>query len=215
MIHITLQAQKRTIVGNCVKEIRRQNLIPGVVYGNKSESRSISVDKKEFYKVFKKAGTTSIVDLKIDSDKVIPCIIHDIDLHPVTEEIRHMDFLALDLKAKITTEVPVELIGEAPGVKELGAVLVLSMDNIEVECLPEDIPQSISVDVSCLKTLDDVIHVSDLPKSPKYDILNEGEESIASLSVENNESEEEVVETVVETGQPAAELSTDTTKTTK
>ena len=215
MTHELLQAQKRTIVGNSVKKIRRQNLIPGVVYGNKQENTSISVDKKEFYKVYKKTGSTSIIDLKIDSNKVIPCIVHDLDLDPVTESVRHMDFLAVDLKAKIITEVPIELVGDAPGVKELGAVLVLVLDNLEVECLPEDIPNSIKVDVSGLKTLDDVLHVSDLEKSPKYDLINDPEETIASLSVETNE-EAEVIETVVATGKPVEEAAgTEASKSTK
>jgi large subunit ribosomal protein L25 len=215
MIHETLQVQKRTILGNSVKKIRKEGLIPGVVYGNKTEPKSISVEKKDFHRLYKKAGMTSIVDLKIDLEKALPCIIHDLDFHPVTEEIRHMDFLAVDLKSKIITEVPIELTGDAPGVKELGAVLVASLDTLEIECLPEDIPHTIKIDVSNLKTLDDVIHISDLEKSPKYEILNDLEETIASLSVENNEVSEEAVDTIVETGKVEEEAQTDNSKSNK
>jgi large subunit ribosomal protein L25 len=181
MKHAELEVQARELFGNQARKLRRDGILPAVVYSKKQEPIHIQVNTRDFYTLFKQSGYTHVVELKLGSQKNTPVIVHEVDVHPVTGEARHVDFLAVNLKEKVKTSVPVELVGTAVGVKELGALLSSNLDEIEVEALPDNIPESIQVDVTHLAQIHDSIKVSDLAKSDKYDILEEPEEVIVSL----------------------------------
>lgn len=181
MKHAELTVQSRNLFGNQARKLRRAGTLPAVIYSKKVNPIHIQVNTREFYTLFKQSGYTHVIDLHLDS-KNTPVIVHEVDVHPVTGEARHVDFLAVNLKEKVKTDVPVELVGTAVGVKELGAVLTGNLDEIEVEALPDNIPESIQVDVTNLAQIHDSIKVGDLPKSDKYEILNDPEEVIVSLS---------------------------------
>ena len=120
--HHQLKSQKRTIVGNKVKTICREGLTPAVIYSKDFPSTPLQINTRDFLKLYKEAHRSGVIDLDIDG-KVVPCIVQDIDVHPSKKTLRHVDFYAVNLKVKITTEVPVSIINEAPGVKNLGGVL--------------------------------------------------------------------------------------------
>jgi large subunit ribosomal protein L25 len=206
MAHVKLKAQERSIHGNQVRKLRREGILPGVIYSKKTQSSTLQVSFAEFYRVFKEAGKTHVVDLTIGEGKTLPCIIHDMDIDPVSGLPRHVDFLQVNLKEKVVAAVPVEYVGEAPGVKEFGAVLNTAVQELDVEALPDKLPSAITVDVSALATMTDVIRVVDLLTSAAdYSIVAEPELVLASLtSGQEDEPEPEVENAVEDEGAQAA-----------
>jgi large subunit ribosomal protein L25 len=195
--HTQLNAEIRTVLGNSVRKLRNQGILPAVIYSKDLGSISLQLNYLQFLKAFKEAGTSHVVDLLIDSKKY-PCLVHDLDIHPVTGKLRHVDFLSVNLKNKVTATVELKFIGESPAVKEFGAVLATPLLEIEVEALPDNLPSEIEINLANLVTLDDVIRVSDLPAASDYVIMTSPEEVIATLVYQSEEKEEEEVAPVEE-----------------
>lgn len=159
-----LAAQKRTVTGRKVKQLRREGILPANVFGKKIKSQSLQVTLQDFTKVADEVGETGLVDLVIKTeDKPRPVLITNVQSHPVTNIPLHADFHQVDLTEKVTASIPVEIIGESPAVKETGAVLITLLDEIEVEALPADLPEKFVVDIAGLKQFNDSILVKDLP----------------------------------------------------
>jgi large subunit ribosomal protein L25 len=199
--HAQLAAQSRDIVGNKVRVLRREGSVPAVVYSKVVSSTPIQINALEFVKVFKQTGKTDVIDLNIDG-KIQPCLIQAMDIHPFKHTIRHIDFLAVDLKKKITASVPVITSGDAPGVKEVGGVVNIALNQIEIEALPDDIPENITIDISSLIDFTHSIYISDikLPKDAKYKIISDSELLVVNLAHQSQEEEKETPVTEVETG---------------
>jgi large subunit ribosomal protein L25 len=138
------------------------------------------------------ASTTQVINLNIDGEKV-PVLIHEIKYNPVTDTFHHIDFLQIDMKKKVDATVPVEVTGVSPAVKNFNAVLTIVKHEIEVRCLPMDIPHEILVDVSALENLGDAVHVGDLKLGDKVELLSDPEETLVSVN-----AVEEYVENVAE-----------------
>lgn len=189
---ITLTAKKRNELGKKTKALRNQGFIPAIIYGYKTNNTPLTVSKKDFHEVFGKAGTSTIVDLKIDQDPIQKVLIHDPQVDPINNEPIHIDFYKVRMDQKIRTEIPLIFTGESIAVKELEGSLVTNKDSVEIECLPGDLIQEIKVDISPLKTFEDAIHVSDLEVPQTVTILNDPEETVAL--VEEPRSEEELAE---------------------
>ena len=186
MAKVEIKAVKREELGKQAKKLRAQALIPAVVYGRKLKSTPISLDMKEFKKKIlqSEAGTNLIFNLKLSEDgksKSVPVITYNIQRNPLTDEIIHIDFMHVVMDEEIKTKIPVELLGLPSGVKEDGGVLVHGLREIEVKCLPGDIPDKFEIDVSALK-IGDSLHVSDLKISKKVEIQVPAEEMIATVS---------------------------------
>jgi large subunit ribosomal protein L25 len=188
MLHSELQVEKRILVGNQVRKLRRDSIIPSVIYSNKFAPTNIQVKIGEFIKVYKIAGKTHVIDITLDG-KQIPTIVHDLDINPITQQVRHVDFLAVNLKEKVTATVPIELVGEARGVKENALVLTQNIKDVEVSSLPDNIPASIVVNITDLLELGDNITISDLAKSDLYELLEESQTVIATLVAQSQEVE--------------------------
>jgi large subunit ribosomal protein L25 len=207
MTHSSINVKSRTLYGNQAKKLYREGLTPGVVYGNIKDATSVQFNVKEFAKVYKEAGENHVVDLVLDG-KTIPVIIHALDIHPVTRKLRNVDFKAVDLKKKTTAEVPVVLVGIAPAVKNFGGLVSLKLEEIEVEALPEKIPESIIIDISTLATLEDNIFVKDIVINGDYKILTDADQAVVVIETETKEVVEEVVaEAVID---PAAPVTPET-----
>jgi len=161
MKKIELQAQKRSIVGRKVKQLRQQKLLPANVFGKKVASVAITVAQEAFIKVYQDAGETGLVELVIDSKKR-PVLIQNVQLHSVSRIPLHVDFYQVDLKEKVKAHVPIEIVGVAPAVSEKIGILLELLDEVEVEALPTDLPEKITVEVDNLKQINDVILVGDL-----------------------------------------------------
>lgn len=198
---IILEAKAREITGKKVSELRDQEMIPGIVYGKKLEPINISLSSKEFTKIFKQAGDTSVIDLKIDNEKAHKVLIQNVDYTPTRDRITHVELLAISLTDKVKVGVPVVLINtENP--EKLGGNLILNLDEIEVEALPNDLPHQIEIDCSIFTEFGHTIYVKDLKLDSKLKIHEEPETPIVSFDEPEQAEEEPKPET---TEEPKAE----------
>lgn len=188
MAHQILQANLRSKIGNSVRILRREGNLPAVIYSKSVSPISLEISQREFYKIFKLTGKTHVIDLKIGDNTILPCIVHALDIHPVRGEVRHIDFLAVNLQEKVVASVPIVYTGESKAVKELGGILSVSVNKLEVEALPDEIPSEIIVDISVLETFEDVIRVENLSKSLSYTIENDLDLVLASVTSQTVDS---------------------------
>ena len=208
-----LIVQKREILGKQVESLREQGLIPAELYGHGLENIHLSVPAREFLKVFKEAGESTIIKLKVsaqggsaaggESEKLkvgdeINVLIYDIQKNSLTDEISHIDFYAVRMDEKITTSIPLEFIGESPAVKEKEGTLVKAMQALEIRALPADLPRNFEVKLSSLSEIGMSIHVKDLTVPNGVEVLVEPETVIAIVVEKAKEEVEEKPMTVGE-----------------
>lgn len=193
-----LHARRRDDLGKMAARVRRQRQVPAVIYGHGLTNQNLSLDGQELQRVFRQAGTTSLVDLLIDQAAPVKVLIHDVQRHPTKPEILHADFFQVRMTEKLQADIALSLDGESPAVKEQGGILVRALDSLKVECLPSDLVPSISVDISVLKTFEDRIHVSDITPPAGLTILNQPDEVIASVAPPRSEAEIEALSEKVE-----------------
>lgn len=190
-----LAAQKRTISRRSARETRNESRVPGIVYGHGVENVSISVDNSDILKTYRKAGTATLIDLDIEG-KSVQVLIHQLEIHPVRDEITHVDFYAVNLKEATTVSVPLVFVGEPGAVKNFGGTLVKDLDSLSIRCLPTEIPHDIEVDVSGLENLHDHVIVKDLGLDlSKYELMGGLTEETTICSIIGrgaSESEEEL-----------------------
>lgn len=183
-----LIAEERKTFGRKVGKLRRAGILPANVYGKKIKSQAVQVKFAEFEKVFSEAGETGLVELKVDGE-VLPVLIHNIQLDPVSDLPLHADFLKVDLKEKVGATVPIELVGESPAEKE-GGVVVQQMHEVEVEALPTDLPEKIEVDISALSGIDQAVKVGELKvDKTKVEIKEDPERIVVSVAPPAREEE--------------------------
>lgn len=137
------------------------DFIPGVVYGKGVENKNLKIKKVEFEKAFAKAGESNLIDLDFGSGAV-KVLVKEVQREVLKNAFSHVDFYQVNMKEKITAEIPLHFIGESKAIKELGGVLIKDIDHLEVECLPGDLVDHIDVDISVLNTFEDGIRINDL-----------------------------------------------------
>jgi large subunit ribosomal protein L25 len=191
--HQILSAQVRTVLGKKVKYLRKSGQIPCTVYGKGFDAVSTQVSAREFELVFRKSGRTSLIDLNIDGYSMQSVFVQDIQRHPVTRAVLHIDFKVVDLKKAVYVEVPIVAVGESPLVARGDALLNHVLSMVMVEALPNDLPQHIDVDISGLDAIDKVIHIGDLAPQANYKILTDASQVLLSLSQLRELEEEPVV----------------------
>lgn len=193
----TIEAQRRTVTGKKVKHLRSKGLIPATVYGKGFEPVSVQVDDRLFNLVYRKAGRTSLIDLMIDGSQT-SVFVQEVQRHPLSRGIIHIDFKVVDLKVAIQVEVPVIATGESPLAARGDALLNHALSVVMVEALPADLPQHIEVDVSVLDAMDKSIHVRDVKIDGKYKILTDADTVLLSLAQLRAVEEEPVTEAPAE-----------------
>jgi large subunit ribosomal protein L25 len=195
-----LEGQARTPgTKNDARRVRREGKIPAVVYGAGKESLSITVDPRVVTRILNsETGHNTIFDLTLDGEKTKAMIV-DWQYEPIKGRILHIDLKRIALDKVLTVSVPIELIGEAEGVKTQGGILEQMLREVEIECLPADIPSHIDVDVSHL-TFGKVLRVSDLPHLDKIKFLTDENQPVAHVP--------SVKEEVAVTPEAAAEAAT-------
>ncbi len=189
MEKLVLQAKMRDVVGKQVKHFRKEGMVPVVMYGHKVEPKNLWVQALELDKTYVAAGENTILELVIDGAKGVNVLIQDIQADPLSGRLAHADFFQVHMDEEIEASIPLEFVGESPVVKEMGGVLVKSLDEVEVSCLPADLPQAIEVDISAIKTFDDHIKVRDLKVSPKVKIVSESDTTVALVTPPRTEAE--------------------------
>lgn len=202
MAQIKMQIEKRTDKGtNAVSKMRAKDSIPGVLYSRGKETVLVSIDKTEFVRVYKKAGSTSLLDLKL-GDQAIPAIIKEIQRHPYKNEILHVDLQELNMTEKIKIIIPIVLLNR-DNIQVQPSVLMQQIDEIEVECLPGNIPNTAEADVANLK-LNDNITIADLDiaKDEDITILEELDTVVCTLTEPSYDEEDEESEVDDEVAEP-------------
>ena len=170
--------------------MRRNGKVPCVVYGSGTAHQTLTCDRNELNRVYTKAGESTIVELAVGGKKV-PVLIHEMDLDPLSGQISHVDFYAVDMNKEIEAKVPVRFTGESLAVKDLGAIFVVAHEHVTVKCLPKDLPHELTADISGLKEFHDVITVAALTLPAGVTIKDAPETVVA---VVQQPREEEVVE---------------------
>jgi len=155
-----ISAALRTVTGRAVKNLRKAGLTPATIYGHKFEPISIELVTLELNKMFDHAGESSLVEIVIGENSY-PVIFKNPQFHPISSDLIHIDCYKVNLKEKITTTVPVELIGESPAEKNGNTVMHI-LNEVEIEALPSDLPEKIEIDISTLTEVDDKVTVAEL-----------------------------------------------------
>ncbi|WKZ29030.1 MAG: 50S ribosomal protein L25 [Patescibacteria group bacterium] len=155
------------------KKLRAQGLIPAVLYGHGTENHHLAVPYNVFTKAFKAAGESTLLDLELEGNGTVKGLVKDWQVDPLSNRYTHVDFYQVNLKEKLKVTIALNFVGESAAVKEQGGSLVKSMDSLRVECLPGDLVHNIDVDVSVLKSFDDMIHVSDLKLPEGIEVLED------------------------------------------
>lgn len=189
---ISLNSSTRSDEIKNLNEIRDKGNIPAVMYGGTDvKNKNIELKLLDFERAYNDAGESTLIDLKIDDKESVKVIIKDVQKNPITDKVIHADFYQVDMKQKITTEIPLEFIGVSKAVNELGGFLITNFDHVEVECLPGDLVNSISVDISSLDTFHDSIKRSEvvLPEG----MMPIGDENDQIVTVSEPRKEEEIL----------------------
>ncbi len=186
---LAIKALPREILGKKVQALRRQNLLPGVLYGKAFAARPLSVNQEDFAKLFRQAGTSTIVTLEL-GDQAYDVLIKAVDFDPVTSRFLHVDFYQIPRGEKIRVLVPLRFTGEAPAVKELGGILVTNKKEVEIECLPKDLPHELEIALTPLVELEASLKVKDLRLPAGVEVLAEPDEIITVVTAPKAEEEE-------------------------
>ncbi len=181
MEKLQLKAAVRDVKKDKPGKMRKNGQLPAILYGHKIPNLTLSINAREFDKVLKKAGESTIVELITDDGKVHPVLIHEFQKHYLTSVPTHVDFYQISMTEKLKAKVALDFVGESKAVKELGGVLVKVLNEVEVECLPVDLPHSIAVSLNSLVTLQDSVHVKDLSAPAKVKIVTPGDEMIVKV----------------------------------
>jgi large subunit ribosomal protein L25 len=192
-LELTLDA--REVQGKANKRLRRQGIVPGVVYGKGEGSTNVQVDAKTFETLYRAAGKTSVVKFRLPgASRATSGFIKSVQRHPLSGSAIHVDYYLVNLNVEMEVDVPLVFVGEAPAVEETGGTLLHNLSAIHVKALPNDIPHEVTVDVSVLKSLDVAIHVSDLSLNRDLvQVLTDGEMLVATVVPPRVEVEEEPV----------------------
>ncbi len=190
---IKLKFEKRDIFGRKVHRIRKQGMIPANIFGKNIDSMAISVALKEFDTVYKKVGETQIINL--DGK---PVLVSNLQVDPISGDYLHIDFRQVDLNEKIEATIPVEVEGESPAEKQNLGTVVQQIHEVEVEALPDQLPEKIVVDASILVEVDQAIYVKDLKVSKDVEIKTDMESIVVKVEAPTKEEVVEVVEAPAE-----------------
>jgi len=206
MAEIVISATNRADRGkNAARRLRRRGLVPGIVYGGKGENLAVAVDPKALHRVLRsEAGRNAILKLSIADHGSTNAILKNWQVDPVKESFLHADFYRIAMDVAIRVTVPIHVVGEARGVKVDAGILELVIREIEVECLPGDIPERIAVDVSDLG-INQSLRVSDVPIPAKVKVLQAADQVVVHVvAVKEEEAAPAAAAAPVAEGEAAA-----------
>lgn len=181
MADYTIEAQRRTLVGKRVKRLRKDNLVPIVVYGPKIDPLHLQVPYRPLELALMHAGGTHLIDITFEGGRET-VLARDVQRDGIRGDIMHVDFFAVDVLQTVVTEVPLNIVGESPLVISREGNLIVGSTTLSVEALPADLIDEIIVDISNLQKMGDTIHVRDLTVSEKVSILNDPDEMVATVT---------------------------------
>jgi large subunit ribosomal protein L25 len=175
--HEKLSADRRATFGKKVRQLRRDGMVPGNVYGLNMKPIPLTMDGREFINVHQRAGSTGVIDLAVNGADSLPVLVQEVQHDPPTSRVLHVSFVQVDLTKPVSALVPVFITGDAPAV-ELGAIVIQHINEVSVSALPDDIPESFVVDVSGLADFDHSLLVSDLAAPAGVTIESESDDLV-------------------------------------
>ncbi|MBU0667685.1 50S ribosomal protein L25 [Patescibacteria group bacterium] len=204
---VKLDVQSRD-VQTSVRDLRKSRVIPAVCYGQGEMSSLIKMDYQTFRRAYMKAGTSQLIDLSVDGKTPKKVLVHEMQHNSLSGAIEHVDFLMVNLKEAITAHIPVEIIGEAPAIKDFGGILNVVRDEITVKCLPLNLPAHINVDISGLNELSSAIHIENLQILEGVEFMDNPDDVVVIVNAPAKEEEivaapEEAIAEGAEAGEAA------------
>ncbi len=186
---IALEVSKREKTAD-IADLRKKGFLPAVFYGKKTKSTPITISRSAFTKVWHEVGESGVVSLK-GPDSSVETLIHAVDVDPVTDIPRHVDFYVFEKGKKLEVSVPLEFVGVSGAVKDLGGILVKSLHEIKISADPQSIPHEIQVDIGAIVDFDSQILASQLTLPAGVTLMELESEVVASASRPREEKEEE------------------------
>jgi large subunit ribosomal protein L25 len=193
MEEIVLKAKRREVIGKQVKALRRQGELPAVIYGRKKEPIAITLNAREAGRILPGLSSSHLITVNVDGDRHTT-LVREKQRHPVRGELIHVDFLAVSMTEKLRASVPLAFEGVSPAVEEQDGILVTSLEQLEVESLPRNLPERIMVDISGLQNISDAIYVRDLVVPKGVEVLTNQDEMVVVVTAPAAEEVEEIVE---------------------
>ena len=192
---VELMAEKRTVTGKQVRQLRREGWVPGVMYGHGFEPVPLQFEEKSLAHILSRVGGSQLVGINVKGDKQPEmALVRDVQRDPIRGNFLHVDFYRVRMTERLTAEVPLVVVGESPVIEAREGILLQGISAIEVECLPGDLVDAIEVDLSDLVEIDQGIYVRDLAVPAGIDVLTDVDEMIVRivpLEAEEIEKEEE------------------------
>ena len=201
MEEVLLQASKRDVVGKQVKTLRREGILPAIVYGRGISTIPISLNARNANQILSAISSSSLVVLVIDEEKHTT-LVREKQRDPVTGIVLHIDFHEVSMTEKLRTNVMLDFQGESLAVKELMGVLVIVLESLEIECLPQDLPDRIVADLSTLEEIGDSIYVRDIILPPNIELISDIDGLVVVISAPAVEEIEEVEEVEITDEEP-------------
>lgn len=192
MEEIVLQAKPRQVIGKQVRAMRRAGQLPAIIYGHQVKPIPVMLNLHDTSRALTGVSSSQLIKIDVEGTQY-PAFVREKQRHPVTSVLMHVDFLAVSLTEKIRINVSLEFKGDAPAVKNYNGVVVPSREDIELECLPGDMPNRIEVDLTALQEIGDVIHVRDIKVPPKVVVLTDLDEMVVLVTPPEVEAEAEAV----------------------
>ncbi len=186
-----LSVEKRKVLGKKVKKLRREGILPANIYGKDFKSIAVQLPQKDFDKVFKEAGETGLVDVMVNS-QTIPVLIHNVQTDYLGNHL-HADFYKVNLKEKVKTMVPISIVGEPKAVVDKLGLLMNILSEVEVEALPEQLPDNIQINVENLAQVDEQITAGDIKTPEGIVILTDPSQVIVKIGELVSKEAEELV----------------------
>lgn len=197
MSKIILNAEPRNVVGKKVRQLRREGKLPAVVYGHKIDPKPITLDLRDATKILSTVTSSSLVSIMIEG-KEYPSLVREKQIDFIQRTLKHVDFQAVSLTEKIRAAVTIVFEGEAPALKDFDSILTSGLNQLEIEAYPQDLPETLVIDISNLKEVGDFISVQDIAVPENVEVLSNPEEMVAIISSSYVAEEEVEGEEVVE-----------------
>jgi len=186
---VKLTAKTRSVKGKQVKTLRAKDLIPAAVYGHGVKNIDVEIDRREFEKTLDKAGESTLIDLSVDGGESVKVLIQEVQREPLKSGVLHVDLRQVKMTEKLEADIEFNFVGEAPAVKEIGGIMVRSMDTVPVRCLPQYLVPSIDVDLAGLKAFGDMIKIKDIKPPEGMEFLAEPEAVVVVINEPISEEE--------------------------
>lgn len=205
---LELQAQPRTVLGKQTSRLRKEGVIPAVVYGGGKTVDSLAVKAFDFEKLYREAGESALINLMVGKTNR-NVLVHAVQYDPIKGKPIHVDFYAVRMDQKIEIKVPLKFVGESLAVRDEGGTLVKTMHEIEIEVLPKDLPHELEVDLSLLKTFNDKISVVDIKLPHGVTVKADAGETVAVVEAPRTEAELAALEAESKEAPAVAEVKTE------